>query len=304
MPRYYGRRRRYSRRRFGMRRRRPNAARATQRLTLAPRHQYLKLKWNWVGRPTYVGSNDEYSHAWGLQTPFDPTRAASAATWAGGAGNMSSVLGWTQYQQLFSKYVVHGVKIKLILSSNAIRNTDQSYNFQILTNVSPEDCGFDGPGGLTASIFADQRARPYARSTIMNGDRQFVDKRYVNMNRLFGEVVRKHDRYVHDWEDAGTTAVGNSRPGEYRLFMQDGAGVAHGNGFPVINITMTYYISALYVKSDFLPPLAAALVADASAPLKMQIGDRTDPVAQEMREGLTTGVAAHKAVIDDLNKRQ
>lgn len=304
MPRYYGRRRRYSRRRYGTRRRRPNAARATQRLTLAPRHQYLKLKWNWTGKPVYGGVNDEYSHCWGLQTPFDPTRAASAGSFAGTQGNQNSVLGWTQYQQLFSKYVVHGVKIKMVMASNSVRTSDGSYQFQVITNVSPEDCGFDGAGGIIASLFSDMKARPYARSFIMNGDRPVVDKRYINMNRLFGEVVRKHDRYVHDWEDSGTTPVGNSRPGEYRMYMVDTANYQHGTGWPAINITMTYYISALYVKSDFLPPLAAALVADASAPLKMQVGDRTDPVAQEMREGLTTGVAAHKEVIDDLNRRQ
>lgn len=295
MPYRYKRRRgsRYGRR---YRRRRPNAARATIRGTLAPRHQYLKLKYcqyitdNAGTNPLRTLSRQ---FVFGIQQPSRPYRntIVPQPTDLKEQFPSSSCLGWDKYGTIFSRYCVHGVKIKVHVTTQS--NATDAWN--VLDTVVPEG------NTSTAYTLSDIVARPYTRHFILNANRTLTFKRYINNNLVFGEVVKKHDRYVLDWPASGAIASG-SNPGSYVINMLDtDQNTGTTSQSPQFNITMTYYISALSINAD--PGVSAAMLKTISDPVNPDtlIGDQPEPNSAAWQTAQGTGVAQSKKNLSQLS---
>jgi hypothetical protein len=294
MPYRYKRRRgsRYGRR---YRRRRPNAARATIRGTLAPRHQYLKLKYcNYFVDDGTASPNRTVSRqfVFGIQQPSRPLRDSISPFPADIVEQIANApcLGWEKYGTIFSRYCVHGVKVKVHISQQS--NATDAWH--ILDTVLPE--------GNTSTAYAlnDIIARPYTRHHILNANRTLTIKRYINNNAVFGEVVKKHDRYVHDWV-AGGTVDANTSAGSYVINMFDTDQVTGTSQTPQFNITLTYYISALSINAD--PGVSALMLKSISDPVTSEtlIGDQPRPNSQAWQTAQGTGVAQTKQNLSQLS---
>lgn len=245
---YGSRRRRYSRRRYG------NVSRATLkgRLTLAPRHQYLKLKRVYTFRDATIGVGPTPGNATQLGTIMIPLQLPGQSTTILGqyadVSSMQEANGWSAYQNLFQRYVIAGVKVKISGVADpydwgAPSTWSSSWNVGITRTAF----AYDSPG-IPANF--DQAAiSPYGVSGVITRERPLLVKQYINMNSLFGEVVKKHDLYVHDWDSTAvtdtTTKLGN-------LFIC--AATVHANSgtnrdwMPGFVVTCVYYIHALQVQ--------------------------------------------------------
>lgn len=263
--RMYGRRRRYSRRR-------PSASRATLRgrLTLAPRHQYLKLKKIYTFKDARIGiaATPDTSAVRAmlyipLQLPGQITALGALFANLTGDGEAN---GWSAYEKLFQRYVVAGVKAKVTFTS-------VQYNWTVpLANTENYYCAvsrsaYDYDQSGLPTTFEDVVRTPYGQHQILTRDKPATFKQYINMNSLFGEVVKKHDAYVHDWDATvasdpttkrGCLIMNVETPHAQATFQRD--------WFPAISVTLVYYIHALQVQPLGVAPAALMQLQAISQP--------------------------------------
>lgn len=245
---YGSRRRRYSRRRYG------NVSRATLkgRLTLAPRHQYLKLKRVFTFRDATIGVGPTPGNATQLGTIKIPLQLPGQSTTLLGQysdiSSMQEANGWSAYQNLFQRYVIAGVKVKISGVADPYEwatptSVASSYNVAVTRSAF----AYDVAG--TPGSFDQAAISPYGVSGVITRDRPLLIKQYINMNSLFGEVVKKHDQYVHDWD---ATAVSDPTTKLGTLFIC--AATVHAlsginrDWMPGFVVTCVYYIHALQVQ--------------------------------------------------------
>lgn len=284
-------RRMYRGRRFrrGRRRGHANAARATNRLTLVPRHQYLKLKFQWQGSYTGTAAAGDFKMA--LQNPQCPVPDAGLVSYMRKSAYLHS-RGWDEYGALFQRYCVHGVKLSLSSCAQSwlpnVGSTASGFGFMHSCYSTPADytTGFSDAGSL-----------PLGHASVVQSGGTFRFKKYINMNSLMGEIVKKHDRYVQNWTAADTVPAGNTRIGGfvYNCATQSG-GTTNWSG--QVNLIATFYISALSVNANLTAP-AAEMLKLATDPVSesTMLGDYSDPTAADHQAQLTTGVAVMKGNI-------
>lgn len=294
----FRRRRMFRRSRHYGRRRRPSAARAVSRVTLAPRHQFLKLKC--AMQVTNVDSTDIYMKLrFPLQHPAYLTQQNTSGiensygyqtTMA--AGQYPFARGWDAYGHLFQQYCVHAVKIRARINIDALNGCHVS---SMVHPGEMHDSSNWISGGEVGGL-------PLGSQTVINDQDTLTLKRYINLNKLFGESVKKHDRYIHDWDDALTIPP----PGDYwRGFFQLTVtpfqtlfGVTPSNFYTMVSLTVTFYISAITVNTNVAPDTLFALkqiskpVTSATA-----LGEQADAVPEQQRQFFSTGVAPTSTVL-------
>lgn len=266
----YGRRRRYGRRRA-----RPNAARATNRTTFAPRHQYLKLKAAFSH--TRASAVQNYAPIQlRMDIPYQPVNAATGWVLEG----TTPPLGWNAYANLFQRYVVHGVKYQVKVYyqpvGSTVSNTQHPVTWAINTDVSSTATG------------SAVRALPISGSGVVSAERVWNFSRYFNLNRIMGVSVAKHDRFYHEWGE--TASNGHAY---FRLVPE----TSSYNGL-VVEWTVTYYLSAVSSNAVAGDPAAAAALMAFTEPYLG--GENPEPDAAATQEvtntGFTTNPRALKSV--------
>lgn len=246
----YASRRRYGGRRMYRRSRRPNIARSTLkgRLTMAPRHQYLKLKrvlsFNEDNSVAPAAQDQAWVNLW-LQAPnyyttYTTTNYAADYTFI--------PVGWEAYNNLFTKFVVAGVKIKMTFCSVGYNRNASSAKHDTSFYVAINRSAFD-IATVPAQIH-EVEGGPYGEVHSVTPDKPLTLKRYVNMNSLFGEVVKKHDAYVHNWASVAaptTPATSAQDPGIFQIVMVSAGKLtgAQRDYFPSVRVQMTYFVHAI-----------------------------------------------------------
>lgn len=318
MPGYYRRRggrfgRRYRLRRRSFRRRRPNAARATNRITLVPRHQYLKLKANisWTGKASAV--SNAASNIWlNLQDPGGCLLHAgtiagfSTVTLTRLGSTKAYCLGWTEYDAFFDSFCVHGVKYRVGArvshSAAALSNNQGAGSNEMMMLVTPQQASAVTDLPL-AHLWGSM---PLGKAKMINqGTGSF--RGYVNMNKLFGELVKKHDRYVHKWDPVNDSAHVPGEPGQDRGFLGFGVYAVGPNSHDIEfywTASLTYYLSAMSI-NNALTPSAAMLLKEMSQPVSADtmLGEINDPDTQARTKAVATGVATTRAGLDAAGQR-
>lgn len=285
----YPRRSRYGRR---YRRRRPNAARATPRITFAPRHQYLKLRWN----GTYVSGATIPSHNTAcifipVQSPGTPLYLGTVGDGSGnyfdGSMSFGNPLGWTEYKAIFQKFVVAGFKYRITFAGD--------------NRVVCGACPMPVTLAQMSSSYATISTKPYYRSARGNGTNRQYMKGYVNCNTLNGLVVKKHDDYVHDWT-AGAASAGTTTPGGVHRTIATGGYDGNTFGIYAFNtdssahrmscmVDIIWYLHALSTNSAQLTMLEAKQVEAITSPLTSTFGEPSDPGSVDIQQAADTGYA-------------
>lgn len=316
------RRRRFSGRRRYSRRRRPSVSRAVlpRRLTMAPRHQYLKLKRQVVfidSTNLSVGALSPVTSggfAFALQLPGSQLADGTANSWLRFSRYTSifdpstEALGWTAYGSLFSKYVVAGVKIKITCSSvpyNQAASTWNLENFTGATTFSAYNLG----DALSPTTYQDVVASPLGRvHGVLGRSKPLVIKRYISLNSLFGEIVKKHDSYVHQWTATPATDP-TTLAGHFRLrWLQGGVSTGPGvtmDALPTCTAEIVYYIHALWTNTKAVSPEAFAQLKNLSVagghlgePLEFDAADKR--AAQEGELPRTSAGFRHQQSIQEI----
>jgi len=287
----YG-RRFFRRRGFGGRRRfvrrRPNAARAVPRTTLAPRHQFLKLKGaanmfciqyssTSFNFSPFVAISLSSVADWLFSTVTTPVVTPSAGAWYGAFTNL---LGFGAYSNLFQEYVLNAAKIRVsyqvkltqpVNTAVAILSTE-GINYPPCTlyrSYAPFDES-DFPSEVT-----EWAAMPFGRQVMMVNDRPVVDKVYVNCNRLWGTRIRNRDRYVRAWADERADVPADARAYYMaRVGMPINGSSGNYQGYTIaVSIQVVYYLTAQAVYSKFAAPSFAEASMLASAVSGPPLGD-------------------------------
>lgn len=287
-------RRRSYRRRSGRRfRRRPSIGRAVlpRGQTFAPRHQYLKLKKHIDIRDAVQGAVpsttavSEY-FAIPLQRPQD-----TGSTGIGGGTQYtysapSKATGWDAYGNLFQSYVVAGVKVKVSALSLPYEPSrpcavNNAWNIaSTATALNPTQV----PTG-----YQEVAQSPLGRTGVCDVGRPYLMKRYINMNTVFGEVVKKHDAYVHGWTDAYNDATNGRGCLLFNVTCANTGTPAtgwHGH-LPHLSIELVYYIHAVHTNPDAAPPALMAQLKSISSPTTGGVGEGTTDAFQ--RQGVLNG---------------
>jgi len=281
--------RRSSRRSFGRRRRygrrRPSTGRSVPRTTFAPRHQYLKLRMD--VDTTAVGSGAQLGYLFvcdRMQESFlNPIQFPAVTT--------TFPLGYTEYGNLFSKYIVHGVKLNLWLryrSGSANKNT---------LGVGDAYSTLDGtstPASLVGSA-EGIAAYPLGRFGVVTPERPYRIRRYMNNSKVAGVDVRKFDRFTKLWQltstDANTCFVGWTLKTD---------SLPTGDSVTFCG-TVTYYVSAVAIQQTIGGAAAAAALVEMTDPLKEDFGEPRAPLQTDHGEFLKSGVAHSKRTLEDMN---
>jgi hypothetical protein len=292
----YGRRYKFRRRR----RSRPSAGRAVPRTTLAPRHQYLKLRATYAidfAQSSLV--DDHHSVQFALQMPYSSLWSASYTTvnpYSVFLRGSDAPLGWTSYQSLFSQYCVHGVKV---VTKFQCQHADTC----MYSIVEPDAVSTTRNSAPDHPYAPANLSRPGTKVTVGNQSQNWTDKRYINLNRLFGLSVKKHDAFIHGWKDAGSSDYsydlrkGLYQIGFFRINPQKNDGLSFGNA----TVTLVYYLSAVNVRAEFLTTTEAAAVKAVSNPLTEDLGSPSTATATNYQSMQTTGFAQTSADVAALN---
>jgi len=278
----YGRRRRTGRRR-------PSTGRSVPRTTLAPRHQYLKLRA--AIDMNYTGTAVTEPLRFGI--PLDIMKGLTFSLLPVATDNNSDVapLGHTEYGNIFSKYVVHGVKMSLrvILRFSASSAGNNSYNVGICHSTSP-DGGYKSGNPTTLAAF------PLGSMITVSRDRPAFIKRYVSTSKVAGRPVSSYSDYIRLWDDSADPTDGQHvNPKLVTTIRTDNIGQ---NDVVSISGTLTYYVSAVAVKEDIsaVAALKVNMLTDPGVPFGEP--DRTSALDHE--QALNTGVAQHKRTLSSL----
>lgn len=278
----YGRRRRYARRR-------PATGRSVPRTTLAPRHQYLKLRA--AVNMVYAGTGTE-GIRFGI--PLDLMKGVVFTPLPATVANTSDVapLGHTEYGNIFAKYVVHGVKFNLrfLLELSGTAGGTNTYNFGVCFSTTPDGQYKNGtPASLAAfplgSLVTVTRARPY-----------FM-KRYISTSKVAGRNTSAYSEFIHLWEDSAVPTDDQHVNPKLVCTVRSG-NIALNDSVQIIG-TVTYYVSAVAVKEDIsaLQTVAVNALTDPGVPFGEP--DRADALDHDV--ALNTGVAQHKRTLSELN---
>lgn len=278
----YGRRRRFNRRR-------PNTGRSVPRTTFAPRHQYLKLRQAVSFTAIGNGSNGLY-FAVALNRPkssiFDETPAYANAS-------EPDPLGWTEYGNIFAKYVVHGVKFNLRtwyeesnVSSTAHEQGNQvSWAFH--TTV-------DGTR-LNKSV-TQLSSYPLGGTAIVTIDKPLAFKRYMSCSKVAGRPVAQYSDFINEWNTVGT-GTGAAAP---KLCLTYATNLISIGTVLRVTGTMTWYVSAVAIKENIASP-AAAVAINALTDPGVTIGEPSKATALDHEAFLASGVAQDKRTLSEMN---
>lgn len=265
----YGRRRRYARRSA----RRPNASRATPRITFAPRHQYLKLKAAW----SYYQPSGVQAKAPIMFRLDNPHASVQSATgWQ--IENTQDPLGWDAYSNLFSRYVVHGSKWNIRVFYQSGSASVSSWQAMVNWAVQTDSTSTDNNDKL--------RSMPIGGSFLASTEKPGVLKRYFNQNRIMGLQVTKYDRFYHEWFDVD----GANSHSRLRLVPEISAyaGVQ-------VQITVTWYVSA--VSSNAVAGDPAAVMALKQFTEPFVDGPEDEPDAAQYSQAINTGFTNSKSAL-------
>lgn len=258
----YGRRRRY-----GRRSRRPRASRAVPRISLAPRHQYLKLRQSLSIVNTAAGGM-----TWVMRpdVPYRPFGSLTNVTITPGSGVADTPpLGWSGYGQLFQRYCVHGTKYtaKVLYDQGSSTKTAIATDWAAMTEA------------VTSGIGYALRRFPVSGIITVGSTKPTYFKKYLNRNSMMGQNVSKFDRYIFDWNknDSG------------ELFIQFYTDAVPSGATLSFYFTITYYLSALSVNAQGNEPALLELTEPGNP-----LGTVTDGLAED-HQGVMSGDIAHSS---------
>lgn len=281
MPYYKGRRSYGKRRRYGRRSRRPAASTAVPRTTLAPRHQYLKLRTSFAistnatvtGHYGFILSTDNVGNpVKGLDTyPVAPSAAAAANP---PATNDRIALGYAEYGNIFRKFLVHGCKLQATVayqgSSDGVNN---ACSFVMVPRIDQTN--------ITSNFFETSRL-PLATQHVLTYARPLYLKRYFSNTKIQGRSVKLFNEYYYPW-----TLPVNTTDGQSSVHFQTEE-VEIGSTL-TFRFVLTYYVSALEIKSQFSSVAAAEAVVKATLPGAGYSADQ-DPTHADFVQDSVTGV--------------
>lgn len=279
----YGRRRRFGRRR-------PSTGRSVPRTTLAPRHQYLKLRA--AVNVDYTGDGTQPIR---FGMPLDIMKGLVFSVLPINASNTSDVapLGHTEYGNIFSKYVVHGVKFNLrfIFRFAPVNDGTRAYNIGICASTTPD-------GGYKSGSAASLAAFPLGSMLTVTRDRPGYYKRYWSCSKVAGRSVSNFSDYIRLWEDSADPddVTNHVNP---KLVLTVRSSTVGINDILLTTGTVTYYVSAVAVKEDISALGAAAVNALTEPGVPFGEPDRSD--ALDYTSAVNTGVAQHKRTLSQLN---
>lgn len=278
-------------RRYRRRRRRASQAYATNRSVLAPRHMYLKLRGNLeVFDETLKGASYEPTNnpasTFGvcLQLPqllSFANNTLPSLRWD--TPSAQTVTGWDAYGQLFTQYVVHGVKVKGVVSmpnpfdTSTVGMTKPQWlkGCQFAYTFTAFDASVAASSGSNPrpSNYSEIVDSPYGKFMHLNAGETRTFKSYCNMNKLFGEVVKRHDKYVHPWKQTAPTAGTDITQGSFIMSCANMASSGWHYYVPSVTLQMTFYISALSVNTRSEDQVAMAQLRNLSNPGGGDIGE-------------------------------
>ena len=289
MPFYRGGRRSYGRRRRYARRR-PATSASVPRTTFAPRHQYLKL------RTAFTITSDPASslgigNFFPLENPSRPqggvlTGYQPLITYSPNNQEQLSCLGYAEYGQIFRRFLVHGVKFRCHCQLTNTASSNPANGSVQVTFVPRIDSTV-----ISLAWQAIPRL-PMAASMVTTFQRPAVFQRYYSLSKVQGRSVKLFDQYYHDWELPYATFLSGT---SLQMYTEP---IEATNTRLDLRITMTYYISALDVKSD----ISGAAMAVAAAVSEAGPGPEPlrDPEHAEFMNASTTGVPLSKNSLQKL----
>lgn len=273
----FGRRRRYARRR-------PAASTAVPRTTLAPRHQYLKLRTSFQLLTNEAVANGFYGVVLNLDNPSTPVRNTNPIPAGAGTPIIASpaidtdriALGYAEYGQIFRKFLVHGCKVVCHIDLENTLSTNTAHNSASCIWIPRIDASAPALGyQQTARLpLAQQQVVTFARPTTL--------RRYYSCSKVQGRSVKLFNEYYYPW-DLPMSAGGNASTLQ---MYTEGIELGVRMNFRFI---MTYYMSALEVKSEFSDASAMAAVVKATLPGAGYQADR-DPTHATFVEDSLSGV--------------
>lgn len=274
----YGGRRRYRRRSYP-------ASRAVPRTTYAPRHQYLKLRMpvNFRAQGAVGGTTDAT-----FRILLDKMSNGIGRTLWNAPSTDTYPLGYNEYRSIFSKYIIHGLKINLTLSWYIATNDTFTRNVGWAYHTVPMGTN---PSILTGTA-ASLGAYPLGGTAMMSPMRPVRIKRYMNNSRVAGVDVRKFDRFTKLW-----VAPDDSTNNCYLSWSCIVDDVPENNTIQCTG-TVTYYVSAIAIKEDIGQEAALAVDALTEAHVP-EFGEPTEPTIDH-ESALRSGVAQNKRTLSSL----
>lgn len=247
----YGRRRRYNRRR-------PSTSASVPRSTLAPRHQYLKLRTSFSlqSNPAALGN---YGVILSLDNPSDSIKALNVAVnlptaamvVTPGSSLNRVALGYAEYGQIFSRYLVHGCKVSATVAleptASSVNNSSAAFIMVPRIDTVPIATEYE----MTARL-------PLTTQHIATFSRPAYIKKYFSCSKIQGRSVKLFNEYYYPWTLPEGTS-GQSSLAIYTEALEAGTRM-------VFRFQMTYYMSAIEVKSQFSSATAFAAAEKASLP--------------------------------------
>lgn len=282
MPRFrrsrraYGRRRRYARRS-----RRPSASRAVPRTTYAPRHQFLKLRQS-VGLTLTGDGTTSGSFAWALNRPKESFFYGSVIV---SNQAMTSPLGWDQYGNIFSKYVVHATKINLKWVYDTVGTTTHMSTrvgavYHTTADNSQLSVGINNIGAF-----------PLGATMILTRDKPAYFKRYMSNSKIAGRNVSMFNEFVNLWD--GVFASSPSVPALLGLTCTSDP--IRNTDIIRVSGSITWYVSAVAIKENITLP--AAMAVNALTEPGVDIGEPDHAESLDHNTAINTGVAQHKRTL-------
>lgn len=280
MPFYRGRSRSYGRRRR-YNRRRPAASTAVPRTTLAPRHQYLKLRTSFhlFTDPSVTAF---YGCVLNLDNPSVPVQNLNAAVVgtplvaSPSLVNDRVALGYSEYGQIFKKFLVHGCKVVCHIDLENTQASNTAFNSSSCIWLPRID-------NSTVTTGYQQVARlPMSFQNVVTFSRPTTVKRYFSTSKIQGRSVKLFNEYYYPWDLPVSSPTNGSTLQMYTEQIELGIRMN-------FRFTMTYYLSALEVKSDFSDPAAMAAVVKATLPGPGLSADR-DPTHASFVDDSLSGV--------------
>jgi len=234
---------------------------------------------------TGYSGNPSFFHA----TDVMQQSISNLVGWTNSAGQ-NSPLGYTEYGNIFAKYIIHGVKLKWTLRFTSTTPTHSS-TFGMCYHTS------DGTAAPTSVAGAPPllAAYPLGSMGTVAPNKPYYIKRYMPNSKIAGVDVRKFDRFTKLWMAAPDV---NPIYQGFTCTMSLG-GVS--DNYQLAGTT-TWYVSAVAIKESIgTDPAAAAALKNMTVPLTEDFGEPATPGVIDHQNLLKSGVAQSKRSLQQMN---
>lgn len=200
----------------------------------------------------------------------------------------SKPLGYTEYGNIFSKYIIHGVKLNWIF--RYVQSTINS-NHTVSIGVAFHTAnGTTTPSSLSGSAPAIA-TYPLGSIGVLTPDRPYRFKRYAANSKVSGVDVRKFDRFTKLW-----VAAPDPNPIWLGLTCRTSL-LPNGDSIQLLG-SATWYVSAIAIKEQIGTD---PTLVNMTVPLKEDFGEPATPGVIDHGTLLSTGVAQNKRTLQEMN---